>query len=442
MDFEDGRRTSTKPMGIDTGHLRHHLQHLCNDIGVRLAGTQGEADAASYCRDVFQAAGATVSEQSFPVMSRVVSREELAVRIGDGWESFPCSLFSNVPGTDGSPVEAPLVFFAGATEYARPDLSHLRGKAVVHLGCHIESREAYGRLMATEPAFLLFVDTRYPGSLPLADGMFPSYTRSLGARPTVNVAYQDAWRWKAEGADAARLCVRGGMVPGKSQNVIAELPGSLESGGILYLGAHHDTQAGSVGADDNATAVAGVLELARVLAPLPRKRTIRLVSFGAEEQLSVGSAAYVRAHRDEIARSGGLMFNMDSYGSHIGWTDLIMNGPEPLTDLVVLRFTAKNIFPRVVRDVCPYTDQFPFLAAGVPGVSLGRDNCVAGRFFHHRVDDDLGKVSVDIMADHLDVVAGLIADLANADVLPFTRTIPETQTAAVATYWQDLFGGW
>ena len=43
------------------------------------------------------------------------------------------------------------------------------------------------------------------------------------------------------------------MTPAKSQNVIAELPGSREDAGVLYLGAHHDTQADSVGADDNAS---------------------------------------------------------------------------------------------------------------------------------------------------------------------------------------------
>ena len=63
----------------------------------------------------------------------------------------------------------------------------------------------------------------------------------------------------------------------------------------------------------------GVLELARLLQARTRRRTVRLVSFGAEEQLSVGSAAYVRVHRDEVSRRGRLMYNLDSYGSHLGW---------------------------------------------------------------------------------------------------------------------------
>jgi hypothetical protein len=46
--------------------------------------------------------------------------------------------------------------------------------------------------MGAEPAFLLFVDTRFPGSVALADGLFPAYVQAYGARTTVNVAYQDA----------------------------------------------------------------------------------------------------------------------------------------------------------------------------------------------------------------------------------------------------------
>src|SRR5262249_44179150 len=150
--------------------------------------------------------------------------------------------------------------------------SSLRGKAVVHLGCHIESREHYRRLIQAEPAFLLFVDVRYPGNTPLADGMFPAYTRAIGARPTVNVAYMDAWRWKVENASRARLAVTGGMQPGTSTNVIADLPASEADASLLYVGAHHDTQAGSPGADDNGSGVSGLLELARVLSQTPRRR--------------------------------------------------------------------------------------------------------------------------------------------------------------------------
>ena len=137
---------------------------------------------------------------------------------------------------------------------------------MVHLGSHIETADHYRRLMAARPAFLMFVDTRYPADAVTADGMFPAYVHRFGAVPTVSVAYQDAWNGYAAGASAARLCVIGGMRDSTSQNVIGELAGSDPSAGVLYVGAHHDTQADSVGADDNGTGVAAVLALAGALA--------------------------------------------------------------------------------------------------------------------------------------------------------------------------------
>ncbi|MBN1838350.1 MAG: M28 family peptidase, partial [Spirochaetales bacterium] len=300
--------------------IEGYLKTLTEEIGVRLAGSEGEQRAVGYVADRLRASGAKVLLEEFPVRRRCVQSEELEVRIGGTWKRFPCSLFSNTPGTGGQWREAPLCFFEAPAEYTRKDLSHLRGRAVVHLGSHIESREQYRRLMEAQPAFLLFVDVRYPGDVPLADGMFPAYTAALGAVPTVNVPFMAAWSWRLEGARTARLRVVGGMTEGVSRNVVAELPGREGGGDLLIVGGHHDTQADSPGADDNATGTAAVLELARLLAPAaPLRRTLRLVSFGAEEQLSVGSAEYVRRHRRELAARGMLMLNFDSFGSHLGW---------------------------------------------------------------------------------------------------------------------------
>lgn len=427
---------------VSAGLIEKHLSILTRDIGIRLAGSEGERRAAEFIADAFCNAGAQVTVEEFPVFQRCVEEEHLEVLVGDTWRTFPGSLFSSTPGTGGNVIEAPLVFFDAPTDYARPDLSCLRGKAVVHLGCHIESREAYRRLMSAAPAFLLFVDIRYPGVQPLADGMFPSYTRDLGALPTLNVAYMDAWEWKRLGARAARLRVRAEARRSASQNVVADLPGSDRRAGVLYAGAHHDTQAGSVGADDNGAGVVTLLELARVLAPLPRRRTIRLISFGAEEQLSVGSAEYVRRHRREIEREGRFMFNVDSNGSLLGWTELNANGPEAMIERLTAEFRRHDVYPAVTRDVVPYTDQFPFAVAGVPGVWISRRNCTAGRFFHHLPSDDMDHLSCDILATSAQAAAGVLATWAVAETLPFARRIPLAQRAAIRTFWEDLYGGW
>ncbi len=420
-----------------------HLRMLTETIGVRLAGSAAERAAAEYLAGAGAALpGATVAVEEFPVWERHVTRESLDIRIGGRWQAFGCSLFGAAPSTGGRVIEAPLVFFDTATGYQRKSLAHLKGAAVVHLGCHIETPDHYRRLMAAEPAFLLFVDIRYPGAVPLADGLFPAYVHAHGALPSMNVAYQDAWRWKRDGAARARLCVGGSRRESRSQNVVIELPGRDPESGVLYVGGHHDTQAGTVGADDNAVGSASVLELARMLAGRRLRRTLRLISFGAEEQLSVGSAAYVRRHRREVARDGRFMFNIDGSGSALGWLNIIYNGPAGLSRLLARIFHSHDLHYILQQEVLPYTDQFPFAAAGVPGLWLSRRNCATGVFYHHRADDTIEHLDPALIATQLDAVAAFLTQV--ADALPGAGTweIPPQMRREIARVWRDLYGGW
>jgi Zn-dependent M28 family amino/carboxypeptidase len=67
-------------------------------------------------------------------------------------------------------------------------------------------------------------------------------------------------------------------------NIIAEVKGTaVSAGGILVIGAHYDTVADTPGADDNASGVAGLLELARLSARDPLPRTAHFVAFTLEE---------------------------------------------------------------------------------------------------------------------------------------------------------------
>jgi Zn-dependent M28 family amino/carboxypeptidase len=67
------------------------------------------------------------------------------------------------------------------------------------------------------------------------------------------------------------------------QNVIAELKGRTSPEKVLIIGAHYDTVRTTPGADDNASGVAGLLRLAKLLAGRPRDKTVRFVAFALEE---------------------------------------------------------------------------------------------------------------------------------------------------------------
>jgi hypothetical protein len=78
------------------------------------------------------------------------------------------------------------------------------------------------------------------------------------------------------------------------RNIIVDFPGADRPHEVLIVSAHFDAVPGSPGADDDASGVAGVMELARILKEVgPGARTIRLVLFNLEEVGLVGSRAYV-----------------------------------------------------------------------------------------------------------------------------------------------------
>jgi Zn-dependent M28 family amino/carboxypeptidase len=67
------------------------------------------------------------------------------------------------------------------------------------------------------------------------------------------------------------------------ENIFIEKRGRKRPDKILVIGAHYDTVSGTPGADDNASGVAGLLELARLLYDEPLNKTLHFVAFSLEE---------------------------------------------------------------------------------------------------------------------------------------------------------------
>ncbi len=67
------------------------------------------------------------------------------------------------------------------------------------------------------------------------------------------------------------------------RNIIGSISGANKKEEIVVLGAHYDTVANSPGADDNASAVAGLLEIARLISKSRVASAIQFVAFALEE---------------------------------------------------------------------------------------------------------------------------------------------------------------
>lgn len=105
----------------------------------------------------------------------------------------------------------------------------------------------------------------------------------------------------------------------KLSNVIAQKPGG--SGAPILVCAHFDSrqedlhapEAPAPGADDNATGVAVLLEVARLLKDIPMRVPVRFALFSGEEQNLWGSTAYA-AECKKRGEKLTLVFNLDEVG--------------------------------------------------------------------------------------------------------------------------------
>lgn len=102
------------------------------------------------------------------------------------------------------------------------------------------------------------------------------------------------------------------------RNISVELHGGEKQDEVIVIGAHYDTVWLTPGADDNASGVAGLLEIARALAGNRFERTLRLVAFCNEEEPFYGtdemgsqiSAQRSRARGEKIVA----MFSLEMIG--------------------------------------------------------------------------------------------------------------------------------
>jgi len=176
---------------------------------------------------------------------------------------------------------------------------------------------------------------------------------------------------------------------GRSSNVVATPPGFDPGERHLVVGAHLDTVAVAPGAEDNASGVAVLLELARLAADHETRLPTVLVAFGAEEPRGSGEALhhfgsrhYVRTMPPRQRRGLVAMASLDRVG--VGSFVPVCTGPlsPPTVRREVLRAARRTGVP---ARPCENTasDHWQFEQAGYPVVRFGSTSYAA---YHSAAD--------------------------------------------------------
>ncbi len=239
-------------------------------------------------------------------------------------------------------------------------------------------------------------------------------------------------------------------------NLVAEIPGSDLAAGSILLGAHYDTHLGSPGADDNGSAIATLLEAARIFSAQAKAlasadaasppKTLKLVFFDQEEQQIdgsglLGSLAFTEQANNLTNLKGAIILDMIGYACHSPGCQSypprlpIPNLPETGDFLAVLglqdhsdllgAFTLSaqttspmvmtlpvpkpmlNLFPDLLR-----SDHAPFWDKGIPAVFVS-DTANFRNPHYHQPEDTPDTLDLEFFKGSAQHVVNAIAALIN-----------------------------
>ena len=220
------------------------------------------------------------------------------------------------------------------------------------------------------------------------------------------------------------------------RNVVAVLPGQGE--GTIYIGAHYDHWGwggeGSLyrgadsaihnGADDNASGVAAVLELARRFHDSPLQNTVVFIAFSGEEMGLWGSNAFAKEHLGAFP-APRFMINMDMVGRLNAERQLAVygTGTSPLWDGLLDEQNAFDFrLKREVSGVGP-SDHTSFYLADIPVLHF----FTGQHEDYHRPSDDWDKINYAGLADVVDYIEGIVRSADALGELPFSKTKDQSE---------------
>ncbi len=226
-------------------------------------------------------------------------------------------------------------------------------------------------------------------------------------------------------------------------NIIVSLPGGANNKEVIIVGAHYDTVSGSPGADDNASAVALLLETARLMAGQGLDRTLKLVFFTLEEPPifgteNMGSRVFARKAREEnmdivamicLEMVGYFHDERGKQGFPLPLMNLFYSSTPDFIGVVGNRKSAE-LAARVgegLKKGCQVPVETLAAPSFVPGISLSdhssfwkegyravmlTDTAFYRNPNYHRSSDTMDTLNYDVMAELLKGLIYVINDLA------------------------------
>lgn len=406
----------------------HLITDFCKCFADRTAGSIGEASVAQWIADKLIRIGiANVEIENFPVIHWGCHRAEIntpSIKRKISCEALPYS---------------PSGTIRGVIELFDPfkRTPNVKNKIALIKWCEwdvTENKTQYLGALDSGALGVIFSDF-YKGCGPRIFPITESPGWKFGAGcapsiPVVSVSYESGETLAAISGSYIELIVETQINErAHSQNVVAVINGKKWPKEELIITAHHD--AWFSGANDNASAVAALILLAEEFVRNIPQRTIRFISFGAEESgglsyspwcWTTGSLDYTWHHRDDIRRNVVAVINAELIATGDCIT-IQASGPEmrgaslkTAKRLGILEKYNDNFYcmPAFVNN-----DQYPFTLIGIPSLTVWGISPFKTWPEYHTSNDMPEIIDLPRFTDRLAFLGEMANDFANQIFLPY-----------------------
>ncbi|MFB0501009.1 MAG: M20/M25/M40 family metallo-hydrolase [Candidatus Bathyarchaeia archaeon] len=397
------------------------------DLGEKAAGTKEELEAANLIEKEFKKLGLqNVHREPFTAISRNYKDCQLKI-LEPSVETVPCVNGGTSVSTPPQGIRADLIDagFGTVKDYERLKKTGIDTKGKIVLIERSDKLTGWPdipcRLAKDFGVEAVIFTTFFSEHRAFRKDAFP-----FAPIPVISVPYKVAQSLRAKmRKQNVKVELKNVVETNEddiSYNVMGELVGSKYPEEIITLTTHHDTWFG--GANDNASAVAIILEVAKILGEnFKPKRTIKFISFGAEEsgsnnffEWSVGSFEYVKKHPEEMKNTiANINLDVPAFGD----TVILRATPELITIVKesVKGLDLEKIF-NVTKMTTTSTDHWSFVMCGVPSVNFGSDIPAYEKIYHTNYDTPL-NVSRYLLEYSSKVILSLTFRLDSAAILPY-----------------------
>lgn len=355
---------------INMEKIMYDISLLAANDNARVAGFEGEHDAANYLVKEFKDLGIKTRKQMVKDIVGYISETPKLNIDGIDIESKALT-YSN--GTKG--IEGELVY-CGLGKTQDFDNISVKGKIALIKRGDISFAEKVDNATANgAKGVIIYNNTQ--GAL---NGTLGEYSKSRVASVGLDYETGEGLKGRIENGEKLTTSIKLDTQVEEnsySYNVVANIPAAKNprTAQTIVLGAHFDSVQ-CPGANDNASGTAAVLEIARILSQQEYKEklnyNIEIVAFGAEEIGLIGSQEYVKSLQDSgrIDNVKG-MINLDmiGVGAAIQTYNINPQASHDITDI------AEKHVKQLGYDYSGHynsssSDHAPFEVAGVPSVFL------------------------------------------------------------------------